>query len=78
MLKTQRLSLLPKRKKWQRLSPTVLDCDELEEDEAVIDDDKHTHQIELATLATYFTKSHSVSSKFDFCDNGNRGLRSVL
>ena len=54
------------------------DCDKLEEEEAVIDDDQHTHQIELATLATCFTKSQSISSKFDFCNNGNRGLRSVL
>ena len=77
LLKTQRLSLL----KMEKMAATstysdedpFLNYDELEEDEAVIEDDEHTHQIELASYLL-----HKIAVNFDFCDNGNSGLRSIL
>ena len=83
LLKTQHLSLLLKLAATSTYSDEnpFLDCDELEEDEAVIDDDQYTHQIELASYFSYLHTSQNHSQflqSFSFADNGNRGLCGVL
>ena len=56
-----------------------LDCDELEEDKTVIDDNKHTYQIELhSSHFSYLLHKIIQFLQLYYCDNGNRGLRSVL